>query len=56
MLTDSVVEASDGVSDVADEVVSKSPSLVGTLLLGVAVFAVGAFIGFATRLLWPHPR
>jgi hypothetical protein len=56
MLTDSVVRASDGVSDVADEVIAKGPSVAGTLVLGVLVFLAGAFIGFIARLLWPHPR
>jgi hypothetical protein len=56
MLTDGIEDARDGVSDVADEVAKQGGSLVGTILLGVLVFAVGAAVGFIARLLWPHPR
>ena len=56
MLTDGIAEAWDGVSGVADEVAERGGSLVGTILLGFAVFAVGAAAGFLARLLWPHSR
>jgi hypothetical protein len=54
MLTDGTTERWDGVSDVADEVAEQGGSLVGTLLLGLIVFAVGAACGFVARLLWPN--
>ena len=56
MLTDGSAEAWDGVSGVADEVTKRGGSLVTTILLGLVVFAVGAAVGFVTRLLWPHSR
>ena len=56
MLTDGIAEAWDGVSGVADEVAESGGSLVGTILLGMLVFAVGAAAGFVARLLWPHSR
>ena len=56
MLTDGIAEAWDGVSGVADEVAERGGSLVGTILLGMLVFAVGAAAGFVARLLWPHSR
>lgn len=56
MLTDGVADAWDGVSGVADEVAERGGSLVGTILLGLLVFAVGAAAGFLARLLWPHSR
>jgi hypothetical protein len=56
MLTDGITERWDGVSDVADEVVEQGGSLVGTLFLGLLVFAVGAACGFLARLVWPHSR
>jgi energy-converting hydrogenase Eha subunit B len=54
MLTDGTTERWDGVSDVADEVAERGGSLVGTLFLGLIVFAVGAACGFVARLLWPN--
>ena len=56
MLTDGSAETWNGVSGMAEEVVRKDGSLVGTLLLGLLVFAVGATAGFLARLLWPHSR
>ncbi len=56
MLTDGSVGTWDGVSGMADEVARKDVSLVGTILLGLLVFAVGATAGFLARLLWPHSR
>ena len=54
MLTDGIAESWDGVSDMADEVAEQGGSLVGTLFLGLLVFAVGAACGFVARLLWPN--
>jgi energy-converting hydrogenase Eha subunit B len=54
MLTDGTTERWDGVSDVADEVAERGGSLVGTLFLGLIVFAVGAACGFVARLFWPN--
>ena len=31
-------------------------SLVGTLLLGLLIFGLGAAAGFVGRLRWPHSR
>jgi len=56
MLTDGMTGPWDGVSGVADEVAEHGGSLVGTIFLGLLVFAVGAAAGFIGRLLWPHPR
>ena len=56
MLTDGSVGTWDGVSGMADQVARKDGSLVGTILLGLLVFAVGAAAGFLARLLWPHSR
>jgi hypothetical protein len=56
MLTDGTAERWDGVSDMSDEVAERGGSLMGTLLLGLLVFAVGAAAGFLARLVWPHSR
>lgn len=56
MLTDGIAQRWNGVSDVADEVAEQGGSLVGTLFLGLLVFAVGAAAGFLARLVWPHSR
>jgi len=56
MLTDGSRCVWDGVSDMADEVAGRDSTLVGTLLLGVLIFGLGAAAGFVARLLWPHPR
>ena len=56
MLTDDAPKARNGVTDMADEVARQGGSLVSTILLGVLVFAVGAALGFAARLLWPRAR
>ena len=31
-------------------------SVVGTVMLGLLIFGLGAAAGFLGRLLWPHPR
>jgi len=60
MLTDGIAKAWDGVSDMADDVADavagSGGSFVGTILLGLLVFAIGAAVGFVARLLWPHAR
>ncbi len=56
MLTDGISDTWNGVSGVADEVAESGGSLVTTIVLGLAVFAVGAAAGFVARLLWPHSR
>jgi hypothetical protein len=42
------------VSGVADS--DQGTSVVGTVMLGLLIFGLGAAAGFLGRLLWPHPR
>ncbi len=36
--------------------VTPGPSFVGTVMLGLLIFGLGAAAGFLGRLLWPHSR
>jgi hypothetical protein len=42
------------VSGVAES--DQRPSVVGTVMLGLLIFGLGAAAGFLGRLLWPHAR
>jgi len=42
------------VSGVAES--NEGSSIVGTVMLGLLIFGLGAAAGFLGRLLWPHSR
>lgn len=51
-----VAESEQGWPDRDGLAVPSGNSLIGTVMLGLLIFGLGAAAGFLGRLLWPHSR
>lgn len=51
-----MAESEQGWPDGDGLAVPSGKSLIGTVMLGLLIFGLGAAAGFLGRLLWPHSR